>query len=69
MKYNLGTHSNPIFKEMFSRHATSAGALVLAADLIKKNIIMYLVQVLVHIMQNKLWQMVFVILMILQLQY
>ncbi len=36
MKYNLGTHSNPIFKEMFSRHATSAGALVLSADLIKK---------------------------------
>ena len=34
-KYNLGTFSNPIFKQMFSRHATSAGALVLATDLIK----------------------------------
>tara|TARA_A100001234_G_scaffold212483_1_gene214050 strand:+ start:520 stop:1563 length:1044 start_codon:yes stop_codon:yes gene_type:complete len=36
-KYNLGTYSNPIFKEMFSRHATSAGALVLATELINKN--------------------------------
>tara|TARA_B100001989_G_C24547389_1_gene471872 strand:+ start:2673 stop:3716 length:1044 start_codon:yes stop_codon:yes gene_type:complete len=35
-KYNLGTYSNPIFKQMFSRHATSTGALILAADLIKK---------------------------------
>ena len=60
-KYNLGTYSNPIFKEMFSRHATSAGALVLATDLIKKTIIMYLVQVLVLIMLNKVKQMVFVI--------
>ena len=46
---------------MFSRHATSTGALILATDLIKKNIIMYLVQVLVRIMQSKAWQMVFVI--------
>ncbi|MBF96007.1 MAG: Acetoin utilization protein AcuC [Alphaproteobacteria bacterium MarineAlpha9_Bin4] len=36
-KYNLGTTSNPIFKEMFRRHATSTGALVLAVDLIEKN--------------------------------
>ncbi len=35
-KYNLGTYSNPIFKQMFSRHAVSTGALVLATDLIKK---------------------------------
>ena len=35
-KYNLGTFSNPIFKEMFSRHATSAGALELASDLLTK---------------------------------
>ena len=33
-KYNLGTFSNPIFKEMFSRHATSAGALELACSLL-----------------------------------
>ena len=36
-KYNLGTFSNPIFKEMFSRHATSAGALILATNLVEKN--------------------------------
>ena len=36
-KYNLGTISNPIFKEMYRRHATSAGALVLGADLLGKN--------------------------------
>ena len=35
-KYNLGTVSNPIFKEMFRRHATSAGALILATELIEK---------------------------------
>ena len=37
-KYNLGTPDNPIFKEMFRRHAAAAGALLLATKLIKKNI-------------------------------
>jgi len=36
-KYNLGTVSNPIFKEMYRRHATSSGALILATDLLEKN--------------------------------
>ena len=35
-KYNLGTLSNPIFKEMYKRHAVSAGALILAVDLLKE---------------------------------
>ncbi|MBJ56989.1 MAG: hypothetical protein CMP24_01950 [Rickettsiales bacterium] len=34
-KYNLGTADNPIFKEMFRRHAAAAGALLLATKLIK----------------------------------
>ena len=33
-RYNLGTTSNPIFNEMYKRHATSAGALLLAVDLV-----------------------------------
>ena len=33
-KYNLGTFSNPIFKEMYSRHAVATGSLIMAADLI-----------------------------------
>ena len=36
-KYNLGTVSNPIFKEMFRRHAAATGSLLMAADLIKDN--------------------------------
>ena len=36
-KYNLGTVSNPIFKEMFRRHAAATGSLLMAADLIKNN--------------------------------
>ena len=36
-KYNLGTVSNPIFKEMFRRHAVATGSLLMAADLIKSN--------------------------------
>ncbi len=35
-RYNLGTSSNPIFNEMYKRHATSAGALLLAVDLVVK---------------------------------
>ena len=37
IKYNLGTPSNPIFKEMYKRHATSTGALILASELLTKN--------------------------------
>ncbi len=36
-KYNLGTFSNPIFTEMYKRHATSTGALVLAVELLNNN--------------------------------
>ena len=36
-KYNLGTPSNPIFKEMFRRHAISTGALILAIELLDKD--------------------------------
>ena len=35
-KYNLGTSSNPIFKEMFRRHSASTGSLFLATNLIVK---------------------------------
>ncbi len=35
-KYNLGTASNPIFREMYRRHATATGSLILAANLIIK---------------------------------
>ena len=33
-KYNLGTIDNPIFTEMYKRHATSTGSMVLASELI-----------------------------------
>ncbi len=33
-KYNLGTVSNPLFKEMYRRHAAATGSLLMAADLI-----------------------------------
>ena len=36
-KYNLGTPSNPIFKEMFRRHAISTGALILAIELLERD--------------------------------
>ena len=32
-KYNLGTVSNPIFKEMYRRHAISTGSLILGPNL------------------------------------
>ena len=35
-RHALGTHSNPIFAEMFSRPATSAGAALLAGELLAK---------------------------------
>lgn len=34
LRHGLGTHSNPIFAEMFSRPATSAGAALLAGELL-----------------------------------
>ncbi len=34
--YNIGTLDNPIFSEMYKRHAMSAGSLILASELIKK---------------------------------
>ena len=35
-KYNIGTPSNPIFKEMYKRHASATGSLLLASNLILK---------------------------------
>ena len=33
-KYNIGTLSNPIFAEMYKRHAIATGSLILGSDLI-----------------------------------
>ena len=33
-KFNIGTTSNPIFKEMYRRHAVATGSLILGSDLI-----------------------------------
>ena len=33
-KFNIGTASNPIFKEMYRRHAVATGSLILGSDLI-----------------------------------
>ena len=33
-KYNIGTASNPIFNEMYRRHAIATGSLILGSDLI-----------------------------------
>lgn len=35
-RHNIGTHSNPIFGEMFRRPATSAGGAILAGELLAK---------------------------------
>ena len=43
-KFNIGTASNPIFKEMYRRHAVATGSLILGSDLIlnkKFNYIFY----------------------------
>ena len=40
-RYSLGTPSNPIFKEMYRRPATSAGASLLAGELLKKGGVIY----------------------------
>ncbi len=34
-RYNLGTHANPVFGEMYRRPATAAGASILAGELLK----------------------------------
>ncbi|MAH88437.1 MAG: hypothetical protein CMJ06_00055 [Pelagibacterales bacterium] len=41
-KYNIGTVSNPIFKEMYRRHAISTGSLILGSDLILNNELDYI---------------------------
>ncbi len=40
-RHALGTPSNPVFKEMFRRPATSAGASLLAGELLKRGGIIY----------------------------
>ena len=40
-RHSLGTPSNPIFKEMYRRPATSAGASLLAGELLKRGGIIY----------------------------
>lgn len=40
-KHNLGTPSNPIFKEMFRRPATAAGASLLAGELLRAGGLIY----------------------------
>ena len=37
IKYNIGSPSNPIFKEMYKRHAASTGCLLSASKLILEN--------------------------------
>lgn len=41
LRHNLGTPSNPVFKEMFRRPATSAGASLLAGELLKNGGVIY----------------------------
>ena len=36
IKYNLGSPDNPVFTEMYRRHAAATGALILATELIKR---------------------------------
>ncbi|MBD3677497.1 MAG: acetoin utilization protein AcuC [Rhodobacteraceae bacterium] len=40
-RHGLGTHSNPVFAEMFRRPATSAGASILAAELVAQGGVVY----------------------------
>lgn len=40
-RHGLGTHSNPVFPEMFRRPATSAGAVMLAAALVRDGGVVY----------------------------
>ncbi len=41
LRHGLGTHSNPVFAEVFRRPATSAGAAMLAADLVRDGGVVY----------------------------
>ncbi len=41
LKHNLGTPSNPVFKEMFRRPATAAGASLLAGELLRDGGVIY----------------------------
>ena len=41
LRHGLGTHSNPVFPEVFRRPATSAGAAMLAADLVRDGGVVY----------------------------
>ncbi|MEM8775541.1 MAG: acetoin utilization protein AcuC [Pseudomonadota bacterium] len=40
-RHGLGTHSNPVFAEMYRRPATAAGGSILAADLLAKGGVVY----------------------------
>ncbi len=40
-RYNLGTHDNPVFPEVFRRPATAAGGTMLAAELVAEGGIVY----------------------------
>ncbi len=40
-RHNIGTHSNPIFPEVFRRPATSSGGVILAGELLKHGGIVY----------------------------
>lgn len=40
-RHNIGTHSNPVFPEMFRRPATSAGGALLAGELLAKPGVVY----------------------------
>lgn len=40
-KYNIGTHSNPVFPEVWRRPATSAGAALLAGEMLREEGVIY----------------------------
>ena len=40
-RYNLGTHANPVFGEMYRRPATAAGAAIWAGEHLKKGGVLY----------------------------
>ncbi|MFT4620026.1 MAG: acetoin utilization protein AcuC [Sulfitobacter sp.] len=40
-RHNIGTHSNPVFPEIFSRPATSAGGSLLAGELLRRPGVVY----------------------------
>ena len=59
-KYNLATTSNPIFKEMYKRHAIATGALVLAGELLENNYNYIFCQDQELITEGQIWHLVFV---------